>query len=150
MRDLLALRCVFGAAALFGAALLVLWLLVSQGVTAVIVPPPETEAEQFLRALKAQRYAAARNQLAQDLREQTRVEDLQAAVRALEQARGGIADARGEQSHEQGESARATAKVRLGDRQQEALEFALKKEHGLWRITSLDPLTRLARPPGGS
>jgi len=106
-----------------------------------LIPAPENTAEQFVSALAAHRYEGAMNSLAQELRRQTREEDLAALVQAIEDSpRRGIQDARGLQSDEQGDTATATVEVKYGNNQTGLIEVPLKKENQVWRVTSLDPL----------
>lgn len=145
MNTLRALRPLAGVGALFGAALLALSLLVSNGVTFAIVPPPETEAESLVRALKARRFNAVRGGLSEALNETLGDEQLEDLFARVRRTRVGISDAHGESSIEQQDTAAATVRVKLEDKTEETLEFPLAKEHGLWRVASIEPLGRLTR-----
>lgn len=132
-------------ALLMTVVLLVLAVMVSQDWTKFIVPPPENTAEQLVSALGAHRYEGAMNQLSQELRQQVKEEDLQALVKNIEQSPAqGIQDAHGQGAQEQGEQATAEVQVKLGTNEEVPVELPLKKENGLWKVSSLDPLRSLA------
>lgn len=126
--------------------LLALWGLVAQDVTQLIVPSPETTAEQLIGALGAHRYEGAMNQLSQDLQQQVTVEDLQSLVKRIEasQARG-IQDSLGQSANEHDQQTTAIVQVTLGSNQQVNVELPLIKENGLWKVSSLDPLRGLGQ-----
>lgn len=144
MRDLLALRGVGIIVALFVAVLVVIWTLVSLGFTTFLVPPPEMTAEQFLRALKAHRYEAARDQLSEEIQQQVTADDLRALVRTIEERHGGLNNVDGQGARIADDRAVATVVVTLGDGTAETLEFPLTKEQGLWKVASVEPVQRLA------
>lgn len=145
MSVLLSLRPLAGIAVLFGAAMLVLGLLVANEVEFAIVPPPETEAESLVRALKARRFNAMKGELTESLREKVQDDQLEELFEAVRAAHKGISDAHGEESAIDGARATARVKVKLEDKTEETLEVPLQKEHGLWRVSSIEPLGRLAR-----
>jgi hypothetical protein len=145
VRDWLALRNVFLSAILLAASLLVLSVAVGQGATTFIVPPPDTVAEEFVRALKAHRYEGAKNELSAELQQQVSDEELTRLVYALGAGHQGIEEAHGESAEEQGDTATATVQVKLGSGQEESLEFALRKEQGEWKLSSIDSLRQLAQ-----
>src|SRR5688572_31145181 len=105
MSALRAAKPLAGIAALFGAAMLALWLLVSNDVTFAVVPPPETEAESLVRALKAQRFSAVKGELAEALKDEVGDDQLEDLFRRVEAAHRGISDAHGEKSREEQDSA---------------------------------------------
>ena len=145
MSTLRALKPLAGVTGLGAAALLALWLLVSNDVTFAVVPPPETEAESLMRALKARRFSAVKSELVESLREQVDDSRLDGLFRRIEEARKGISDAHGDKAREDGDRATAMVKVKLDDKTEETLEFPLQKEHGLWRVSSIDALEALGR-----
>ena len=129
----------------FAAVMLVLGVLISQDITEFIVPPPENTAEQLVSALSAHRYEGAMNQLSQDLQQQVKEEDLQSLVKTIEQSPAqGIQDAHGQQAQEQGNQATAEVQVKLGTNEEINVAFPLKKENGIWKVSSLEPLRGLA------
>jgi hypothetical protein len=112
------------------------------GDRSLFVPPPEAVSEDFLRKMAEHRYAQARNDLASGLtaRERT-LEDLQSA---LEASHGTVENVQGDDSrlstdHES--TARATLRFHYGNRQ---LTLPLRFENGLWKVSSVDPIRRLA------
>ena len=146
MSTLRALEPLWRILALFGSALLAISLLVSNDVTFAIIPSPETEAESLVRALKARRFAAVKNELTESLRGSVDDAALKALLEQLRSSHRGILEAHGESSRQHGpHEAAATVAVRLEDKTQETIELPLKKEHGLWRVASIEPLGRLTR-----
>jgi hypothetical protein len=140
----LAVRPLIGAAAIVAGALAILQLLLAQGVTFAIVPPPETTAEQLVRAVQAHRFYGAMQLLSEPLQAQVAEDDFRGIAAEIREAHGGIAQAHGVDAQPAGDTATATARVRLEDRSETTLEFPLVKEQGEWRVASIDPLRRLA------
>jgi hypothetical protein len=145
MKRLHGLEPLAGALALLGGALLVLWALVSQGVTEVIVSPPEAVVEQLVRAMGAHRYEGALLGLSQDLRQQVHEEDLREIEGAIEHAHQGIWMVQGEQPLQQGERASAVASVHFDDGQDQSITLRLQKEQGNWKVSTIDPLRQLTQ-----
>ena len=139
------LRPLAGITAIFGAAMLALGLLVANDVEFATVPPPETEAESLVRALKARRFNAVKGELTESLKQEVQEDQLKQLFEAVRAAHRGISDAHGEEAQTEGTRASATVRVRLEDKTEETIELPLAKEHGLWRVTSLEPLGRLTR-----
>ncbi|HEY8477172.1 MAG TPA: hypothetical protein VIN09_09945 [Chloroflexota bacterium] len=147
MNDLLALKGVALVATILGLAMAALWLAVTQGFTTFLTPSPETTVEQFLRALQAGRYPAARDQLDERLRRTTSVDDLRTLADLLERRRGGIRHVRDAETRRDHET-RVRVVVAFGDGTATPVEFPLRQEHGLWRIASIGGLQNLvARDP---
>jgi hypothetical protein len=134
-----------GTAVLCAAALVALSVLVSNGVEFAIVPAPETEAESLVRALKARRFTAVKGELTESLKEAVQDDQLESLFESVKSAHNGISDAHGESAQKASDRARATVKVKLEDKTEETIELPLEKEHGLWRVSSLEPLGRLTR-----
>jgi hypothetical protein len=130
------------------AALLALAGLVALDQTEFIVPPPETEAVLFFKALKAHNYENARDHLAPGLQEQVTAEDLRELGRQLDETAGGIEDAHGLEASEQAGAAVARVSVKTGDGQEQELTVPLQQDQGVWKITSLDPLLGLTGAGG--
>lgn len=142
--DLLALRSLILAAALFGLALLATWGVVSAGLEDVLVPTPKTTAEEFLRAMKAHRYSGAHEFLSAQLSEEISEENLRELGGSLEIRHGGFAEAYGKSEEEQAESATATAIVQFDGGTELEIELPMVREEGIWRIASIQPLLNLA------
>jgi hypothetical protein len=142
---LLALRPLAGIAAIFGAVMLALGLLVANDVELAVVPAPETEAESLVRALKARRFNAVKGELTESLKQEVQEDQLKQLFEAVRAAHKGISDAHGEEAQKEGNRATAAVKVKLEDKTEETIELPLEKEHGLWRVASLEPLGRLTR-----
>ena len=145
MSVLLSLRPLAGIAALFGASMLALALLVANDVDFAIVPPPETEAESLVRALKARRFGAVKGELTEGLKKEVEDEQLEKLLEAVQAVHKGISDAYGESANKEGDRATAKVTVKLEDKTEDTLELPLQREHGLWRVSSIEPLGRLAR-----
>jgi hypothetical protein len=108
----------------------------------LFVPPPEAAAESFLRAMAEHRYARARGHLAAGL-ESIEPGDLAALQARLERARGTVENVHGQDAVVTGKesTARVTLRFSGGDGQ---LDLPLRREKGLWKVASLDPLRALA------
>jgi hypothetical protein len=132
MNALLPLRSFGAAVALFAAVMLIIWALVSQGF------------EQFLDALKSHDFQAAHDELGEQLQQQVQPDDLRTLARTLEQAWRGIAETQARELQEQGKTASAAATVQFRSGDERTLTFPLAQEHGLWKITSIEALARLA------
>ncbi len=115
------------------------------GPHAALAMPAEDVAESFLRSMATHRWDAASQTLSRDLREQTDAATLQALMQAFEDHYGRLDQALGEGATRQGDQ--ATAQVTLTTEQGERLDaqFSLQVEDGGWRLTSLEPLRRLAQ-----
>lgn len=144
MRDLRALSGLFAVLALFAVTMAALTTLVPSGHAGFLVPTPESTAGQFLGAMKAHRYAAARDQLSEALRGRVTAGQLRALTLSLEGRRGGISEVRSVVGRVQGDVAVVTVRVEMGDRTEEEMSFPLAKERGVWKIGSIEPLERLA------
>ena len=72
-------------------------------------------------------------------------DQLKKLFEAVHAAHQGISDAHGERAQKEGSRATATVKVKLEDKSEETIDLPLEKEHGLWRVASLEPLGRLTR-----
>jgi hypothetical protein len=111
----------------------------------VLVPAPEAAAENFLKALAEHRYSQARQHLAAGL-EGTEPGELAALESALERARGPIENVQGQDASVTGEESTARAALWFPGGQQD-LHLPLRREKGLWKVASLDPLRALAAGP---
>lgn len=153
MSDLRALSGLFAVVAIFAATMAVLTALVTSGRGGYLVPSPETTVKQFLGALKAHRYGTARDQLSEGARARVTEEQLRALVISLERSRGGISMVRIVGTRAEGAAATVDVRVVMGDRTEEGMSFPLAKERGLWKIDSVEPLSRhlqfVPTPPVG-
>jgi hypothetical protein len=143
MNDFRALRPVLVVVAILAAVMLAIYAAVALDNASLIVPPPETTAEQLISALGAHRYEGAMNQLSQELKQQVKEDDLHALVESIESSRQGIQDAHEQGAHEQGQSATASIIIKLGDGQEQTVDLPLQKENGLWKVTSIEALRSL-------
>jgi hypothetical protein len=145
MKRLAGLQAIAIVFVLLCAALLILAALISQGVTFAIVPPPGMPAEGLVRALKAHRYEGALEELSEELQQQVQEQDLRDLAEKIEQAHQGIEQVHGETVAQQEQDATAQVDVELDDGSQQTIELPLKKENGIWKVTSLDPLNALTQ-----
>lgn len=143
MRDMTALAPFAIVAAVVGATLLSLQILVWRGVTQVIVPPPDTTTEQFLRAIQARRFSGATTVMSEGLTQQIREGELKILTDDLERSGRALTSAHGAGFDRQDDRASARATVRTRDGQERTLEFPLVREKGEWKIASVDPLREL-------
>lgn len=136
------MRAVLGQLAAVACALFLAGLAVGSGRDkGVLVPPPEAAAENFLRALTEHRWAQARTHLAADRRVPS--SDLAALERRLEQARGPVEDVRGEDADVAGDAGMARASIQFSSGRVD-VALPVRREKGLWRVASIDPLRHLA------
>jgi hypothetical protein len=143
MKDLLGLHSILVILAVSALALLLIAGVVVLDKAKYIIPSPEMTATQMVDALGAHRYQGAMNQLSQELKEQVSEQDLKSVVRSIENSQSGIYQADEGAAQVQGQMARAQVKVRLGNGQENIIEFPLQKENGLWKVSSLEPLHSL-------
>jgi hypothetical protein len=134
-------------AAVLAVSLAILWLLIGQGVTRFIVPPPENVGQLFFTSLKAHNFQSAHDHLSEDLRQQVAVSDLQQMTERLEQAAQRIEQASGESSQTQDASATAEIKLTMQDGTERTVAVPFTQENGLWQISSLAPLEALVGAP---
>jgi hypothetical protein len=108
----------------------------------VLVPPPEAAAENFLKALAEHRYTQAPHHLAAGLN-QTEPGELAALHASVERAHGAVEKVQGEDASVTGQESTARVSLRFpyGPRD---LRLPLRREKGLWKVASLDPLRALA------
>lgn len=144
MNDWQSLKNIFFMLVLLGFSLLMILSLAATGRASLLIPSPENTAESLVVALSARRYSGAFQALSQDLQEQVGMQDLQKINRAVQSSHGGILDARGQESQEQGTFASATVQVKLGDLRETSLDLPLVKENGEWKVSSIEPLQELA------
>jgi len=106
-----------------------------------LVSAPEVVAEDFVHAIRMERYSQAARHLSEEARARTG-EDALAGVRSrLEGATGGIEDVRGEAGWIAGEKAEAVAVLR-GRRAPVRVGVRMARENGEWRVTGMDGPTR--------
>lgn len=140
MSAFVGLRTPLAIAACCAVLTLALWFLAMTGFSMFIVPQPDDMVEQFVRALKAHRYEAARDMLAEELRRQVSTDDLRSQVLSIEAREGGFADAYAIDVTKGSDSATAWVRVKPASGKERVSQFTLGKQHGLWRIVSLDAL----------
>jgi hypothetical protein len=126
-----------------GAALAVLAGMLSAGIEPVLTPPAEQSATQFVKALEAHRYPAARLELTEDAQQHVTVDDLRDLVQTIEEKHGGIGKAQSTDKQEFAEKATVTMELELDDGQTQRLELPLHREQHIWRVESIEPLKKL-------
>jgi hypothetical protein len=124
---------------LAASALLVAGALYGLGDRSVLVPPPETVAEEFLRALALHRWEPARERLTEALASRMDADSLRGFLAGLEARVGTIDDVRGVPCFTSGDTAEAMAAILSGSGERAELRLTLALEHRLWRIARLDP-----------
>lgn len=109
-------------------------LAVSAGDRSILVPPPESVAEDFGRALVHRRLRALRAEMAPELAERTGEADVDAWRAALPRH---VEQVEGEALERSPELAHADALFRspTGDRR---LPLRLRRVDGLWRVTAVE------------
>ncbi|MHB1132786.1 MAG: nuclear transport factor 2 family protein [Chloroflexota bacterium] len=143
MRDLRALAPSLAIAMSTGLVLLVLAFLINTDASRFVVPQPDNVAEQFLRALGAGRYQAAHAALSEETQDQVSAERLREIAAALKRDSGGIKGAYAEDAEQSGERATTEARIVLENHTEQSLQFPLRREHGLWKIASVEALEGL-------
>ena len=137
------MRAILAEAAAVAAALLLAGAAVGPGHDrGLLVPPPEAAAENFLKAMTEHRYTRARQHLAGDLRD-TAPDTLAALERSVEQARGPVQKVQGRGAVIAGDESTARASIDFENGGQD-LRLPLRREKGLWKVSSLQPLRELA------
>ena len=106
-----------------------------------MVPPPERVVEEFLRALSAERFSAARDKLADELRRRVEEDALRRQTRALEGARGRILHAEAEPRSVGEAAAEVAARLTFARGPAADLTFRLEQSRGLWKISDLGSLS---------
>jgi hypothetical protein len=132
-------------AAACGAALAIIAAMLSVGIEVVVTPPAEQSATQFVKALEAHRYPAARLELSESAQEKVTVDDLRALVKTIEEQHGGIGKAQSGDEQQDADSATVTIRLDLDDGQTMRVELPLRREQHIWRVESIDPLEKLTR-----
>ena len=120
-------------------------ILLSSGFSNEIIPAPDTTAAEFVQAVGAHRMEGAKNQLSEGMNQQNPIPDLDSAIEAINQQRGGIDSVDEVSSEENGDTATATVSVQFEDQTQVELSFPLVKENYIWKVNSIVPIVKLAR-----
>ena len=121
-----------------GAAALAVFVL---GDEATFVPPPEAEAESFMRAMATHRFEQALAHVTEELRA-AGPGALRRRQEEVEQARGRVRDVRGGPAWRSGRSAESSVRLDT-DAGVAVLRLRLVRHRGEWRVASLgewDPL----------
>lgn len=144
MNEWKSLRPVVIMLVVFAVVSVILWAAVATDHARLVIPSPEGTANQFVSALAAHRYAGAQSQLTDSLQEQVSQMDLRDLVEVIEASSlQGIQDSQEQSAQEQGDLASARLKVKFGNNQEQEMEFRLKKEDGLWKVNSINPIRSL-------
>lgn len=138
MNELLPLRGAMFLLILFAAVMLALSSLISAGYARFLVPTPERTAEQFVQALAAHHYEGARQQLGEEMRRKVGDAELRALALIIDREQHGVSEAHALSARESGDSAMVTVMVKMNNGSEQVLEFPLRKQHGVWKITSID------------
>ena len=115
---------------------------VALGDRSYLVPPPEAVCEDFLRKMAEHRFAQATDDLSATLKQDER--HLGAIQAAIEASHGRVEHVQGEETRLiDDRNATARSRVRFGEGLRDVV-LDLHFESGLWKVTSVDPLRRLA------
>jgi hypothetical protein len=109
----------------------------------VLTPPPESQAEQFVRRLATHRWGPARALLTPELSAALDEEALRAAQQAFERRWGAVVDVRGQAGSASRDQAWATAVVTTSREARVALTLPLLKRSGVWRVAGVESLVAL-------
>ena len=142
--------CLLGIVAACGAALAIIAAMLTAGIEPVVTPPAEQAATQFVKALEAHRYPAARLELTESAQQDVTVEDLRSLVQSIEQRHGGIGKAQSSDKREDADEATVAMKLDFDDGQTQWIELPLRREQHIWRVESLEALETLVRSDDGS
>jgi hypothetical protein len=134
-----------GVVVVTAVSVLILWALLSRGMTAIITPAPESIAEQFGVALGARRYEGALNQLTGALKRSVKQEELKALVDQIERQHQGVEDIQAQAAQAQGDSATVDLQVKYEDGSQKTVQVALERENHLWKVSSLDAARQMGQ-----
>ena len=109
----------------------------SMGDRETFVPPPEVVAESFTRAIAAKRFDLATRYLAPGLQRTETAASLAARFERSVRSAGAVNGVDSERRWTDGDRASAGATIDA-DGGQLALEFALERNQGLWKISVVD------------
>ena len=146
MNTWLALKAPATILGLLAGSLLILWTLISNGITQFITPEPADVAQQFVQALGTQRYDGALEQLNEELSNEVEAAELRTWAEAIHAKHGSMITVQGVETSPPPRPPADTARVRLKfeDGQELTLEFPVVQENGLWKISSIEPLETLS------
>ncbi len=114
--------------------------------TSVMVPPPESVSEGFVRALVGTRYERALPYLSETLQPTVTADVLRRYSARLNGRLGDIIDVQGESGWEQGDSAEASVVLLSRSAGVRTLRFPLSRgDGGLWSIAALDTTSDAVR-----
>lgn len=105
-----------------------------------LVPPPAAVVEEFLRALAAGRYEAAREKLADDLRHEFDENRLRMLTEGLQDRHGAIRHVEGQDRSIGTDTAVAAGELTFASGEKSEVQFRLDRHHGLWQISDLSTL----------
>ncbi|HEX5732911.1 MAG TPA: hypothetical protein VF131_08765 [Blastocatellia bacterium] len=141
------MKSIFGALAVFSVAmLLIAGAVFGLNDSTVLVPPPESVAEGFARALVAGRYDRALPYLSEDLAAEVGADGLRALAGQLKSRTGVVLNVQGEPGWMAQDSAEAAATLQTESAGYVRLTLPMSREHGVWSISSLEGLERETVP----
>ena len=126
------------AAVMALAILLIAGVVFGLGDSTILVPPPESVAEGFVRELVTRRYERALPYLSEELRAQVSAEDLRKYTEPFKNRSGKILNVRGEPGRMAGDRAEAYAIVEAKSGGVMRFAFELTRQKGVWAISKLD------------
>jgi hypothetical protein len=143
MKNWLALKNLFIILLIFATVMLIFDWLNARNTTAILIPTPQMTAQQFVMALKARRYQAARAQLSEKLESQLSDDQLKAFYQSLKQNGFEISDTREISEQIISNHAFANLQIEFKHRPSQQLTFSLVKQQGQWKLDSIQPLQSL-------
>ncbi len=146
MRDWLALRGLLAIVVLGALSLSLIAGMIAMGGNDVVVPPPEQPAIDFVQALKAHRFEGARLELSERERDRIRTEQLRTYVDQLAHRGLTIVSIAGSEQSRTGNEAVVDVDIDFASTTK-TVTLLMRREHGEWRIDSIDPLLALADAP---
>ena len=135
------MSAILGALAVFAVAmLLVAGAVFRLGDASLLVPPPESVAEGFTRALVGGRYDRALPYLGEELAAEVGTEDLRRLAYDLKGRTGTVLNVQGEPGWMTNERAAAAAVLQTESAGYVRLTFPMSRSEGVWSISSLHGL----------
>ena len=135
------MKAIFAALAVFVVAMLLVAVAVFRlKDSTVLVPPPESVAEGFARALVAGRYERALPYLSEDLAAEVGIEGLRTMATRLKSRTGEVINVQGEPGWMTEDRADAAATLETESAGYVRLTFPMSRHEGVWSIISLHRL----------
>ena len=105
----------------------------------ILVPPPETAAEEFVKKLTTGRFAPARSHLAESLVGRVTTDSLRSIAVGLQARAGEITKVESELGAATGDTSRALVTLVGAGRHTLELDLPLVWERGTWKVADVPP-----------